>query len=454
MPAQKCANIDDALLAMDINVKKVIVHRGDATGDISHVLAAIANQPALGVIVVDSAKSKINNGHARVANVLVDQFKVPPDRVKFVAVDDKFRKYTKEGSKRTLNNRTFCLYTLTKSTDFVKADLGGIADRPHVFSTMNDVIRGNALERTDSTIARGGTFDRDGNLSAGFQDPMYAIDPICAEFWLHLSMRTGFSFDKPTVVLWGRTSGEQTGIHPEHDYSDKAMAQIIGGLGKKIQVVIAGDFRYESLVNLNDEELKKYWRDKNSQNPLDGVVKGTARIIGKFWDGEGESGLDGSQQKGGAAEIFKKQLEEQYKEDSIGLPPDMSKDDPHVIGKFWENTNFFKNRLNQVRLFYVLEKMIQVHNCRMVHVGMRSGGLDMFGFSGQCIIYLSLKTNDDRMGTVPAVFETAGLASMFQKQELEQLPLKKEIGHYSDQGLKREDLAALVTRIKGVLEVQ
>jgi hypothetical protein len=228
------------------------------------------------------------------------------------------------------------------------------------------------LQLAEDTKKKGGSFDVDGNLSQQFQDPMYVIDPICAEFWLHVSMSTGFTFDRPTVVLWGRTSGEQTGQHPDHDHSDMAMAQIIDCLGKRIQVVVAGDFRNDMVFE---------------PESLQGVNRGTARIIGKFWE-QNNPDIDGSQPRVGAAQIFRKIWEAQDVSDWNGVQLDQNQKHLHVIGKFWEDKNFFKNRLNQVRLFYILEKMIQVHNCGMVHVGMRSGGLDMFGFFGQNIIYL------------------------------------------------------------------
>jgi hypothetical protein len=58
------------------------------------------------------------------------------------------------------------------------------------------------------------------------------------------------------------------------------------------------------------------------------------------------------------------------------------------------------------------------------------------------------------MSAVPLVFENAGLASVFQKQALEKMPLKKQGGEYVDIGLKKEDILALVTRIKGTLGLQ
>lgn len=63
------------------------------------------------------------------------------------------------------------------------------------------------------------------------------------------------------------------------------------------------------------------------------------------------------------------------------------------IGEFW-NDPFWNahpptpsTMLQQVRLFYVLKKSLDRGN-RLVHMGMRSGTLDFYGFSGQRVIYI------------------------------------------------------------------
>jgi hypothetical protein len=111
VPAIAYDSIDAALTTMAHEIVKVIMHSGNATGDISHVLAAMANQPGLGVIVLDSVADKITTGHARVANVLVDHFKVPPDRVKFVSIEGPIRDYGKKGLDRRVKKRTFSPYS-------------------------------------------------------------------------------------------------------------------------------------------------------------------------------------------------------------------------------------------------------------------------------------------------------------------------------------------------------
>jgi hypothetical protein len=55
-------------------------------------------------------------------------------------------------------------------------------------------------------------------------------------------------------------------------------------------------------------------------------------------------------------------------------------------------------RDNQIRLFHVLRTMLNDQGKRLVHIGMRSGGLDMFAISGQRTIYvIGPDTKDERI---------------------------------------------------------
>ena len=65
---------------------QILVQRGDATGDISHVVAALATTGNLAVVVVDGATKDGDStrGYMRIANVYVDQFGLPQDRVAHV----------------------------------------------------------------------------------------------------------------------------------------------------------------------------------------------------------------------------------------------------------------------------------------------------------------------------------------------------------------------------------
>ena len=347
MPATTYLSINAALTQMDAGIDRVIYHRGDATGDIPHVLAALANSPTLGVIVMDGSNS-LAGGLGRVANVLVDHFKMPAGRVKFVSAAIPVPSPPKSGQQRTVAGRVFRLFPLTKSTNFLCDDLANLAVNPHVFQNIKTVLRGPTL-RTDDLPQGDPTQQLLPIIDLNF------LDPICGAFWV----AHGIDFTRHAVILWGRESGRAGGMHPDHDHSYAGMAQIIARCGAAvpaIQVIVAGDFRPSDDAGVV------------TQHHLD-IAAGA-----------------------------------------------------QVIGKYWENEPMFSNRFNQVRLFYVLKKMLKVRQCEMVHVGMRSGGLDMFGFSGQKTIYVSRAQGDARMGAVVQRFADAGLADVYQKHTVGVLP--------------------------------
>lgn len=60
------------------------------------------------------------------------------------------------------------------------------------------------------------------------------------------------------------------------------------------------------------------------------------------------------------------------------------------LGEFWKDCPGVTDRQKQVRLYYVLWKMLLAQNPShsLVHCGARSGGLDAYGFAGQPMIYV------------------------------------------------------------------
>jgi hypothetical protein len=353
MPAILDVSVNAALTAMAPAITRVIYHRGDATGDISHVLAAMANDAALGVIVMDGHGTN-PGGWARVANVMVDHFRMPNTRVKFVATPNVVPKPPKAGQNRVVNGRHFTMYPLTKSTNFIIDNLAQIAVNPLVFKNMKSAVRGPTLHRADIT--------GDGGAAEVGVIDMNFLDPQCAAFLIEKHI----DFTRSTVVLWGRESGRNPGgQHPNHDHGYTGMKQIIDectARAPSYQVIVAGDFR-----------------PANSH----GVATQTRQDIA-------------------AGSI--------------------------VLGKFWDNVPLFQDRFNQVRLFYVLKKMLKVYGCNLVHVGMRSGGLDMYAFSGQKTIYVSRANGDARMAPVVAAYAGAGLGTTFQKHTAARLPKRGPSG--------------------------
>ena len=356
MPASLHANVNEALAAMGPGITHGIFHRGDATGDIPHVLAAMANNAHLGVVVMDGAGTA-PIGLAKVANVMVDHFGASQLRVKFVSCLGPVPSPPKAGHAYHVGGRVFTMYPLTKSTNILRDDLAELAIKPLVFKNVKAALRGGTLHTADIT-GEGGA-PHVGVIDLNF------LDPQCAAFWIDNHIH----FDRSTVVLWGRESGRVGGMHPDHDHSYTGMQQIVqrcGAHGPPYQVIVAGDYR------ATNEH---------------GVATATRQAI--------------------AANAT-------------------------VIGKFWDADDLFKDRFNQVRLFYVLKKMLKVRNCRMVHVGMRSGGLDMFGFSGQKAVYVSRAAGDDRMAPVAALFDDLDMGDTYQKHTAERLP--KRGPHHAGKG--------------------
>lgn len=353
MPAMLDASVNTALAGMAPAITRVIYHRGDATGDISHVLAAMANDAALGVIVMDGNGTN-PGGLGRVANVMVDHFGVSNTRVKFVVTANMVPNPPKIGQARVVNGRHFTMYPLTKSTNFIIDSLAQIAVNPLVFTNMKSAVRGPTLHSAD--ITNGGGAAEVGVINMNF------VDPQCAAFLIEKQI----DFTRSTVVLWGRESGRSPGgQHPNHDHGYTGMKQIIDECAARVpsyQVIVAGDFRP---TNAN------------------GVATQTRQDIA-------------------AGSI--------------------------VLGKFWNNIPLFQDRFNQVRLFYVLKKMLKVHGCHLVHVGMRSGGLDMYAFSGQKTIYVSRANGDTRMQPVVDAYVGAGLETTFQKHTAARLPKRGPSG--------------------------
>lgn len=377
MPVEKTyVSINAALVTMRPGITSVIYHRGDATGDIPHVLAALANDPTRGVIVMDGKNSKAG-GLGKVANVMVDHFGVPPDRVKFVVSPDQVPAPPKAGQKRIVNHRVFRMYPLTKSTNFLRDDLALQVANPHVFKNIKAALRGPTLHS--------GQLPADPAVPLDVVDLNF-LDPQCAAFWVG----KGIDFRRNTVVLWGRESGREGGMHPDHDHSYTGMRQIVeacAAADPPCQVIVGGDYRKKATA--------------------------TRQTI---------------------------------------------QDNAIVIGKYWDDVPLFKNRQYQVRLFYVLKKMLKVRERRLVHVGMRSGGLDMFGFSGQKTIYVSRATGDERMEPVAQQFADAGLQDTFQKHTSAHLPKRGPSGSDNkggrserQRGFARADLTTLMNEINSAL---
>ncbi|MCU0625587.1 MAG: hypothetical protein MUF21_03745 [Gemmatimonadaceae bacterium] len=148
--------------------------------------------------------------------------------------------------------------------------------------------------------------------------------------------------DKHVVVLWGRTSGKdkteggELGPHVYGDSSVTGLAQLADACCKRgWQVVVAGDVAAVDATRFPGcIFIGKFWSDPHWADFYAGAQEGAPRL----------------------------QISEQKA---------------------------------QVRLFYLLKRVLDPGK-RLVHVGMRSGNLDVYAFAGQDIVYLIAQGFDDR----------------------------------------------------------
>jgi hypothetical protein len=91
------------------------------------------------------------------------------------------------------------------------------------------------------------------------------------------------------------------------------------------------------------------------------------------------------------------------------------------LGEFWRIDGtwpFGGNRQMQLRLFYVLKRELKNAGRKLVHVGMRSGGLDAYAFAGHAVIYIVSQGqtgSDNRMHGVVGDFTAQGAKLPFAR---------------------------------------
>lgn len=292
-------------------VRHAIVQRGDATGDISHVAAALALATDYGVLVIDGTDTASKG--AGIANNYVLHYRFAPVRVAYVPIPQPINAALNV-ARGTINGVT--MHDLTFSTDIVRRGLGAgrrvnMAQLPGSVKGARGLVK--PVLRGDEKFVHGPNHSAaDNQLLAYLQ-------------------AKGILFNQHVVILWGRTSGKQGGLHPEGDASTTGLIQIATrcraeGWG----VILAGAIA----------------QTKAFRFPAGCVY------LGEFWN------------------------------------------DP-----IWPAGG---DRTKQVRLFYLLKKELKsaAPHRSMVHVGMRSGGLDAYAFAGQAAIYIVAQPqvgSDNRM---------------------------------------------------------
>lgn len=98
------------------------------------------------------------------------------------------------------------------------------------------------------------------------------------------------------------------------------------------------------------------------------------------------------------------------------------------LGKFWRDPSLAGQTLTQyqqVRLFYLLHRHLKAAGKRLVHLGMRSGNLDYYAFSGQKVVYMFPRGMADARIQPFTVLED----SAWRKAELSKAP-KAQFGAF------------------------
>lgn len=351
MPATTHANVNDALRAMAVGVTSVLVHRGDATGDIPHSVAAMVINAAIGALVIDGmagSKSTGGKGKELIADPMVDNFRIAPDRVAYV--DLRGGSIPSAPGRKSVSGRAFALLKLGDATREVREKLTGT---PGALASITAQFAGPAP--TDTMLS-----DTDERL---------------VSFWLGC----GATEYKHTVVLWGRKPGPE-GMYPMLKQSLKGLQQLVDGLCPERQVIIAGDYDIPG-----------------EGDPLEAIHKA---IVAK-----------------GAI----------------------------VIGRYWKADTAFWTRDRQIRLFHILDFALREQGKKMVHVGMRSGGLDMFALAGQRTIYMIRKNMQDARITPLATTLSGVDGGYMKKLEVGTLPTESSS---ASTGFGLTDLADILNAVR------
>jgi hypothetical protein len=133
------------------------------------------------------------------------------------------------------------------------------------------------------------------------------------------------------------------------------------------------------------------------------------------------------------------------------------------LGSFWNDCPGVTDRQKQVRMFYVLWKMLRAQNPShsLVHCGARSGGLDAYGFAGQPMIYIVGGNEPDArmqkkvVDRFAAAADAGSLLSFnFHNFRLAGAPRRRIAGRnppaWEDNAFGADEVSALTTRI-GIL---
>jgi hypothetical protein len=363
VPATEYPTLDAALAALRAAGKTPIYfHPGHSTGDVTHVGPALKLCPQHGALVFDASDTGAR-GRRQIADVLVDSFRVPTAQVAYVNVAPGMTVKQVKDRLNPKNKRRWL--TLGESTTLVGQALVSAAPGPA--GTVRETLRGPDYDPSAAMLRQ--------SVDAQLERLLYQA--------LRIPM-TGH-----VVVLWGRRSGANGGLHPSQDHNTAFMqALALSGVAEGWTILLAGDFAAV-----------------DHPPPPPGTAGGAFRFLGKFW---------------------------------AGVP---------VLES---------DRRNQTRMFYLLWRDLKLAAPPrgLVHVGMRSGGLDAYGFSGQPTLYLvGPGENDQRMS--PKVIEPMQRAfadgTTFRRLVLSADPRRAAGAGWADSVLPPGDVTRTMEAIRPLL---
>ncbi len=294
--------------------RNVYVQRGDASGDIPHILSALAVKPTYGVLVVDGTDTAKGSGMADSYHV---SNHIALNRIAYVKNTAlKVGQAVNAVPARAEGARTWELIQSTK--DAVAA----------LVNPNKEAAKGSRVAIRE--VLRGGKYN-----VPGPEEELAADDAALLEFL------NGYEIPltQNVVVLWGRRSGKLGGLYPELDASTTGLVQLAAACR---------------------------------------AAPWTVLIAGAVPPAKSHRFAPGS--------IY--------------------------LGEFWKDPDWQRQwgdgRQKQVRLFYILKRELKANGKRLVHVGMRSGGLDAYGFAGQAIVYIVAEYSaDTRMAPKVAQLKAA-----------------------------------------------
>jgi hypothetical protein len=334
----------------------VYVMGADATGDVPHVAAALLAKQTTGVVIFDCGTARAEDRRRALlgmgardtrlcvvpASMLTAPFSLPKPSS---AIIDALKKPFEGESK--VDNKARRVATDAMWNRSAKAtrehQQSGAPERERLRDLVSGYCEAAHLKLHmlhDSTAhAAEALADRElrsqlhVHLRGGYD--LTEDDEALLTFWL--TKRVPLAAH--VVVLWGRTSGKdksvggEIGPHPYGDSSIAGLAQVAAACRKRgWTVVVVGDVKASAADRFPD-----------------------CLFLGRFWN------------------------------------------DPHWVAYAQANGATFsiREQRNQVRLFYLLKRSLE-DGMQLVHVGMRSGNLDVYAVAGQDIIYLVAHGFDDR----------------------------------------------------------